>query len=387
MNRSITILGSTGSIGTQTLDVIRHLEYRVSGLAAGTNVERLAQQIKEFHPQIVCVADEVHAQALRKLIGTENVEIVYGEEGLCDVAAESSADTVVTAVVGAMGIKPTLRAIQAKKNIALANKETLVSAGEIVMAEASKHNVKILPVDSEHSAIFQCLQERSLSQVKRLLLTASGGSFRTLTREQLHDVTIESALQHPNWVMGPKITIDSATLMNKGLEVMEAKWLFSMPVDAIDVVIHPQSVVHSMVEFVDHSILAQLGTADMRIPIQFALAYPERMQADWPRLAFHTYMQLDFYPPDLKRFPALSLAYDALRIGGSLPAVLNAANERVVEHVLQGRVPFSKIELHVEDVMQQHHTLSHPSLDEILESDRWARKKIDEAIHKHTPSM
>jgi 1-deoxy-D-xylulose-5-phosphate reductoisomerase len=380
MSRSVAILGSTGSIGTQALEVVRALGYRVASLAAGTRMDLLAQQILEFQPELVSVKDEAYARALRERIGNAKVEIVHGQAGLCEAARVPSADIVLTAVVGAMGIEPTLAAIRAGKTIALANKETLVSAGEVVTRAIAQHQVSLLPVDSEHSAIFQCLQGRTVKEVEKLILTASGGAFRTLTRHQLQHVRIEDALQHPNWIMGPKITVDSATMMNKGLEVIEAKWLFQVKPEQIAVLIHPQSIVHSMVEFVDGSLLAQLGTPDMRNPIQYALTYPKRVTADWPRLKVEAMSRLEFFEPDFTRFPALRLAFAALQTGGTLPAVLNAANEQAVKRFLEGAIPFVQIEEYVERVMNRHTVQYQLDLDVILEADRWARQAVDREL-------
>jgi 1-deoxy-D-xylulose-5-phosphate reductoisomerase len=377
MSRAVAVLGSTGSIGTQSLEVIKELGYKVVSLAAGTRIEQLAEQIREFQPELVSVKDEAHAVLLRERLGSTKVEIMYGQVGLREAARVSSADLVVTAVVGAMGIEPTLTAIHAGKSIALANKETLVSAGEIVLEAVKQKSVSILPVDSEHSAIFQCLQDRPKREVEKLILTASGGAFRSLSRSELLHVSIGDALKHPNWAMGPKITVDSATMMNKGLEIIEAKWLFDVTPEQIDVLIHPQSVIHSMVEYVDGSILAQLGSADMRIPIQYALTYPQRSPSNWPRLSFEKMRQLDFYAPDFERFPALRLAYDALRAGGTMPCVLNAANEQAVQRFLQGAIAFHQIESLIERVMDAHTIEYHPDLMQILNVDKWARQELD----------
>jgi 1-deoxy-D-xylulose-5-phosphate reductoisomerase len=377
MSRAVAVLGSTGSIGTQSLEVIKELGYKVVSLAAGTRIEQLAEQIREFQPELVSVKDEAHAVLLRERLGSTKVEIMYGQVGLREAARVSSADLVVTAVVGAMGIEPTLTAIHAGKSIALANKETLVSAGEIVLEAVKQKSVSILPVDSEHSAIFQCLQDRPKREVEKLILTASGGAFRSLSRSELLHVSIDDALKHPNWAMGPKITVDSATMMNKGLEIIEAKWLFDVTPEQIDVLIHPQSVIHSMVEYVDGSILAQLGSADMRIPIQYALTYPQRSPSNWPRLSFEKMRQLDFYAPDFERFPALRLAYDALRAGGTMPCVLNAANEQAVQRFLQGAIAFHQIESLIERVMDAHTIEYHPDLMQILNVDKWARQELD----------
>jgi 1-deoxy-D-xylulose-5-phosphate reductoisomerase len=375
MAGSVAVLGSTGSIGQQTLDVVRAHPDRLNvvALAAGRrNLERLAAQVKEFSPDLVCVPD---AEAAKSLVSEWGVRtrVVCGDEGLEEVARHPGADIVLTAVVGTKGLRPTLKAIEAGKTIALANKETMVAAGHLVTKLAEERNVTILPVDSEHSAIFQCIGGAPAETVARIILTASGGAFRNKSREEMKRAGVREALAHPNWTMGAKITVDSATLMNKGLEVIEAHWLFRMPYDRIDVVIHPESVVHSLVEFVDQSIIAQLGAPDMRVPIQYALLYPERRPGNWPRLDLLKVRELHFEEPDLHKFPCLGLAYQAGREGGSMPAVLNAANEVATALFLEGRIGFLDIEALLMRVLDLHPTRFNPSLDEILEADRWAR--------------
>lgn len=373
--KRIAILGSTGSVGTQALDVARNLETDVLGLAANSNIDLLEKQIKEFRPRMVSVGSEPLAEELRKKIDSSETEIYYGAEGLKKIAAMEETDTVVTSVVGITGLIPTMEAIRKGKNIALANKETLVAAGQIVMNEAKKYGVEILPVDSEHSAIFQSLMGNNKKDVSKIILTASGGPFRGRKREELECVTLEQALKHPNWSMGSKITIDSATLMNKGLEVIEAKWLFDVEIEAIEVVVHPQSIIHSMVEYIDGSVLAQLGSPDMRIPIQLALTYPERGRNAFSRLDLLKAGSLTFETPDMEVFPCLRLAYEALKAGGTLPAVLNAANEVAVNFFLDRKIGFMDIPRLVEAVMGKHSVNIRPSLDDIIEVDNWAREE------------
>ncbi|GAX90559.1 1-deoxy-D-xylulose-5-phosphate reductoisomerase [Effusibacillus lacus] len=372
--KKLAILGSTGSIGIQTLDVVASLpeQFEVIALAAGSNLPVLFEQIDRFQPAIVSVATPELAVQVKERYGTR-LQVEAGHTGLQTVATVSEADLVVTAVVGTVGLRPTLAAVSAGKDIALANKETLVAAGHLVTELAAGRGTRILPVDSEHSAIFQCMHGGKASEVRRILLTASGGSFRDKTREEMARATREDALAHPNWSMGAKITVDSATLMNKGLEVIEAHWLFGIPYDRIEVLIHPQSIIHSLVEFQDRSVLAQLGTPDMRVPIQYALSYPDRLEANWPSLDLLKVGTLTFLEPDLVRFPVLGLAYEAGRTGGSMPAVLNAANEAAVELFLQGKIGFLDIERILMSVMEQHTPVSKPDLEEILHLDEWAR--------------
>ncbi|MCX7746862.1 MAG: 1-deoxy-D-xylulose-5-phosphate reductoisomerase [Clostridia bacterium] len=374
MAKKISILGSTGSIGVQTLDVARNLKIEVLGLTANRNIELLYKQILEFKPKLVSVGSEELAGELREKLGNFNVEIMHGLDGLKEVAALDEIDTVVTSIVGIAGLIPTLAAIEKGKNIALANKETLVTAGSIVMEEAAKRNVKILPVDSEHSAIFQCLMGNEKKTVSKIILTASGGPFRGKNSIELEKVSVDEALKHPNWNMGSKITIDSATLMNKGLEVIEAKWLFDLPLEKIDVIVHPQSVIHSMVEYLDGSVIAQLGSPDMRIPIQFALTYPGRADNHFSRLNFLESNQLTFEKPDYEAFPSLGLAFQALKAGGTMPVVLNAANEVAVDLFLKRRIRFLDIPRMIKDAMEHHSVVEHPKLHDIMDADGWARK-------------
>jgi 1-deoxy-D-xylulose-5-phosphate reductoisomerase len=377
MSKTVAILGSTGSIGRQTVEVIRrHREqFSVCALAAGHNVDELANQIRMLKPSLVSVATERAAEELRKQVG-DRVEIAVGEQGLIDVATHPDADVVLTAVVGTRGLAPTIAAIQAGKTIALANKETLVAAGHVVTKLAADNNVPILPVDSEHSAIFQCLQGERIHTVRRIILTASGGPFRERTLEEMKHVSVTDALRHPNWSMGAKITLDSATLMNKGLEVIEAHWLFGLPYEKVDVVIHPQSIIHSLVEFVDSAQIAQLGMPDMKVPIQFALTYPERVAAEWPRLDLTEIAQLTFAKPDLQRFPCLRLAYEAGKAGGSMPAVLNAANEVAGSLFLNGTIGFLDIANLIAQVMENHSVVADPDLETIIALDSWARAEV-----------
>lgn len=376
MKQRIAVLGSTGSIGRNTLAVVReHPEqFEVIGLAAGSNVREMVRQIREFSPRIVSMAAPEAAAQVAREVG-EEVCVVSGEEGAVEVATHPEVSTVVSAIVGSKGLRPTLAAIRAGKSIGLANKETLVMAGSIVMQEAEKAGVSILPIDSEHSAIFQCLNGERSTDVHRIILTASGGAFRDLPREALESVTREQALTHPNWSMGAKVTIDSATMMNKGLEVIEAHWLFDMPYDRIDVVIHPESIVHSMVEFRDGAVMAQLGTPDMRVPIQYALSYPARLPLTARPLDLIALGSLHFRSADFTRYPCLKMAYDAGRAGGTMPAVLNAANEVAVERFLSGEISFLAIEEVIERVLSIHDCISTPSLEEIEEADRWAREQ------------
>ena len=371
--KKIAILGSTGSIGTQTLDVVREHsdELQVVALAAGSNKERLKEQIKEFHPKLVSLSDEKKAQELKEELAGEQVEVVCGMEGLIEVAGADSADVVVTAVVGMMGILPTMEAIKKGKDIALANKETLATAGHLIIPMAKEYGVSILPVDSEHSAIFQSLQGEPKAALDKILLTASGGPFRGKSAEFLETVTLEDALNHPNWSMGPKITIDSSTMVNKGLEVMEAKWLFGVDYSQIEVVIQPQSIIHSMVQYVDGAIIAQLGTPDMRVPIEYALFYPERRSLSGDRLDFSKLSQITFEKPDYKVFRGLSLAIEAGKTGGTMPTVFNAANERAVAKFLKGEIKYTDIVRSIEKCMDAHKVSAHPDLEEILATEQW----------------
>jgi 1-deoxy-D-xylulose-5-phosphate reductoisomerase len=381
--KKISLLGSTGSIGKSTLDVVaQHPEdFSIVALAAGTNVDLLAEQVKQFQPQLVSVGTQAAASELKERIGSAvSVEIVYGEEGLTQAASHPEANFVMTAVVGSVGVAPTLAAIEAGKTIGLANKETLVSAGHIVMAAARERGVMIIPVDSEHSAVFQCLQGERREDVSRIILTASGGSFRDRTREELEHVTVDQALHHPNWSMGAKITIDSATMMNKGFEVIEAHWLFGLPYEQIDCILHYESIIHSMVEYKDRAVLAQLGTPDMKVPIQYALSYPQRMPLATETLDLLKFGALHFAPMDFGRYPLLKLAYDCGNQGGTHPAVLNAANEVAVARFLSGEIRFLEIERIVQRVVETHDGTTHPSLEEILEADAWARRQAGLSI-------
>ena len=370
--KKISLLGSTGSIGTQTLDVVRNYpeEFQVTALAASSNIEKLEEQIREFKPKIAVVFNEAKAEELKQKIQDLDVEVLSGMDGLLAAATEESADIVLTAVVGMIGIRPTIAAIEAGKDIALANKETLVTAGHLIMPLAKEKGVKILPVDSEHSAIFQSLQGENRGQIHKILLTASGGPFRTRTLEEMKDVQVEDALKHPNWVMGRKITIDSATMVNKGLEVIEARWLFDVDLDQIQVVVHPESVIHSAVEFEDTAVIAQLGTPDMRLPIQYALFYPDRKPLGGEWLDLFKLGTLHFEEPNLEVFKGLKLAYDALRIGGSMPTVFNAANELAVAKFLDRKIKFLDIPDIIEKAMENHTVVPSPSLEEILETEK-----------------
>ena len=381
--KAISILGSTGSIGCNTLKVIEHLQdFRVVAMAAGRNMPKFATQIAEFKPELVSCDDEACAEILERelhALGVKPPRIELNAKGLIDVATHPEAEIVVSATVGAVGFVPTLRAIEAGKRVALANKETLVMAGELMTKAAEKSGAEILPVDSEHNAIHQCLRGEKRNEVKRLILTASGGPFRESTKAEIENATREEALDHPNWKMGDKITIDSATLMNKGLEVIEAKWLFGFEADQISVVVHPQSVVHSMVEMVDGSIIAQMGVTDMKHAIQYALTYPERRENCLPPLDLSRLSRLDFEEPDLDRFPCLGLAYDALKAGGTMATVLNAANETAVQAFLDGKIRLSDIAEVNRSVMTLHETRSISTLEDVIAADKWAR---DGAIMK-----
>ncbi|MGJ7035900.1 1-deoxy-D-xylulose-5-phosphate reductoisomerase [Anoxybacillus eryuanensis] len=375
--RAISLLGATGSIGMQTLDVIRaHPDaFRLVAFSAGRNIERARHIIEQFSPKVVCVAQKEDAHMLQsEYIG--RVRIVSGEDGLVEVATVQEADIVVNAVVGSVGLVPTLQAIEAKKTIALANKETLVTAGHLVMKHAADYGVAILPVDSEHSAIFQCLQGEQQKNIECIILTASGGSFRDRTREQLQYVTVEEALKHPNWSMGAKITIDSATMMNKGLEVIEAHWLFQLPYEQIDVLLHKESIIHSMVQFHDGSVIAQLGTPDMRVPIQYALTYPDRFPLHIERLNLAQVATLHFQKVDMNRFRCLQFAYEAGKIGGTMPTVLNAANEEAVSAFLAGQISFLAIEQCIEKAMERHVPIAHPDLETIRAVDFETRQYV-----------
>jgi 1-deoxy-D-xylulose-5-phosphate reductoisomerase len=375
--KSIVILGSTGSIGLSTLELARSFpdEFQVRGLVAGRNLKLLAAQIKEFSPDWVSVREAEGVAHLRRLLDKHRTEIFCGERGAISVATAPGVDVVVAAIVGGAGLVPTLGAVRAGKEVALANKEALVMAGEIFVREAKRSGVRLLPVDSEHSAIFQCLQGNRREEVDRIILTASGGPFLHASLGALKRVTVKQALKHPNWKMGPKITVDSATMMNKGLEVVEARWLFDLTPPHVEVVIHPQSIVHSMVRYQDGSIIAQMGVPDMRIPIAYALSYPRRLKADWRSLELTRLGELTFLPVERKRYPALHLAYEALAAGGTMPAVLNAANEVAVEAFLARRIGFREIHGIIEKTMDAHTSIHADDVPEILEVDRWAREK------------
>ena len=369
--KKIAILGSTGSIGTQTLEIVREQkDICVRALAAGNNIDLLEQQIREFHPVLASVQSEEKAADLRQRLRDMDIKIVSGMDGLIEVATEPQAEILVTAVVGMLGLRPTVEAIKAKKTIALANKETLVTAGHIIIPLAKEYHVPILPVDSEHSAIFQSLQGNESNRIEKILLTASGGPFRGKNAEDLAEMKVEDALKHPNWSMGRKITIDSSTLVNKGLEVMEAKWLFGVELDQIEVVVHPQSVIHSAVQYEDGAVIAQLGTPDMRLPIQYALYYPERRKMSGKRLDLFELGSLTFERPDTKTFRGLALAYDAMRKGGSQPTVFNAANERAVAMFLDRRISYPQITEIIEDCMEHVAYISDPTLDQVLETEQ-----------------
>jgi 1-deoxy-D-xylulose-5-phosphate reductoisomerase len=373
MGRKIVLLGSTGSIGTQTLDVVRANpdELKVVGIAANRSVDMVEKQVREFQPKYVAMFDEKAAEELRVKIADVPTKVLSGMEGLVEMVSVPEADTVLTAVVGMIGIRPTIAAIESGKDIALANKETLVTAGHIIMPLAAKNNVKILPVDSEHSAIFQSLNGEPADKIEKILLTASGGPFRGKKREELVNMTVDDALKHPNWDMGPKVTIDSASLVNKGLEVMEAKWLFGTDLDKIQVIVQPQSIIHSMVQFVDGAIMAELGVPDMKLPIQYALFYPDRRPMNEKRLDFFELASITFEKPDTDTFKGLALAYEAAREGGSMPTVFNAANEMAVKKFIAREIRFLDIYDMITDAMEHHNKIENPDLGEILEAEAW----------------
>jgi 1-deoxy-D-xylulose-5-phosphate reductoisomerase len=380
--KAITLIGSTGSIGTQTLDIVRQHpdKFRVVGLAAGNNIDLLTQQIRQFQPEIVAIASETRLGELKDAIADLDRKPIFvtGEKGICEVARYGDAQAVVTGIVGCAGLLPTIAAIEAGKDIALANKETLIAGGPVVLPLIEKHRVKLSPADSEHSAIFQCLQGVPEGGLRRIILTASGGSFRDLPIEKLASVTVADALKHPNWAMGKKITIDSATLMNKGLEVIEAHFLFGLDYDRIDIVIHPQSIIHSLIELQDTSVLAQLGWADMRLPLLYALSYPERIYTEWKPLDLVEIATLTFRSPDHAKYPCMQLAYAAGRAGGSMPAVLNAANEQAVALFLDEKIGFLDIPRLIETACDRHvpNNRSNPTLDDIIAADTWARQMV-----------
>ena len=381
--KQIAILGSTGSIGTQTLDVVRQHpeEFSVFALSAHRSLDLLIQQALEFNPAVVCIADESLYQPLREALSDLPIQVMAGEKAIAEMVTMPAIDVVVAAMVGYAGLRPTIEAIKANKTIALANKETLVVAGEIICRLAQRHKVSILPVDSEHSAIFQSLVGEDMASVEKLLLTASGGPFRNFTFEQMQHVTAAQALKHPNWEMGAKITIDSASMMNKGFEVIEARWLFDIPVDKIQVLVHPQSVVHSAVQFVDGSVKAQLGTPDMRMPIQYALTFPQRWQSDVPRLDLFATKQLTFEEPDIQRFPNLRLAYEAMAKGGNMPCILNAANEVVNLSFREGKCGFLQMSDVIEQTMATTNFIAQPTYEDYVQTDRLARQIAKERIN------
>ncbi|HTX17416.1 MAG TPA: 1-deoxy-D-xylulose-5-phosphate reductoisomerase [Bacteroidota bacterium] len=373
--KNIAILGSSGSIGRNSLEVIANFphKFKASYLTVNKNIDALCEQVRQFKPKGVVVLDPETADACRKRVNG-STEVLTGEKGLEEVVQRDDVDVVISSLVGFAGLKPTIRAIEAKKKIALANKETLVVAGEIIMSLVEKNGVSLVPIDSEHSAIFQCLVGESGKTISKIILTASGGPFLNTSKENLKSVTVSQALNHPNWKMGSKITIDSATLMNKGLEVIEAHWLFGVPAEKIQVVVHPQSIIHSMVEFVDGSVKAQLGVPDMKIPIQYALTYPDRAASEFRRVDFPRLREMTFFEPDLERFRCLGLGFEALKVGGTMPAALNAANEVAVGRFLEGGIPYLQISETICRTMEHHSPTQHPTLPQIIEADRWARE-------------
>lgn len=374
MAKNISILGSTGSIGTQTLDVVREIGgINVKAITANNNIELLEKQIREFKPDIAAVMNEEMAEKLKERVKDCGTKILSGIDGLIEAAVYKESDTVVTSVVGNIGIVPTFEAIKAGKNIALANKETLVSAGELIINAVKKYGVKLYPVDSEHSAIFQCLRGNEDNKIRRILLTASGGPFRGRKREELLNVRAEDALKHPNWSMGKKVTIDSASLMNKGLEVIEAKWLFGVDVEDIEVIIHPQSIVHSAVEYEDGAVIAQMGEPDMKVPIQYALTYPKRVKNSFPKIDFAKRNSLTFEKPDMDTFKCLSLAYRAIKTGGTMPTVMNGANEMAVAAFLENKIGFLNIADIIEKTMMSYNVKYDYTVEDLVEADKWAR--------------
>jgi len=379
--KTLSILGSTGSIGTQTLDIARQYpkEFKIAGLTANSNIELLKKQIEEFKPEAVAVMQKEKADLL-----TEKVDIpVYAEmDGLIKIASLDNADTVINSLVGSVGVLPTIKAIKNKKNIALANKETLVTAGEIVMNEAKNNNITLMPIDSEHSAIFQCLNGENTKELNKIIITCSGGAFKNFTKEQLENATAKDALKHPTWNMGAKITIDSATLMNKGFEVIEAHWLYNTPYEKIETVIHPQSIIHSLVEFKDNSVIAQLGLPDMKIPIQYALTYPKRLDCNVEKLDLTKNKELNFKKPNLELFPCLKYAYEAGKTAGTIPAVLNAANEVAVQYFLKDKIKFLDIPRLIKKMMDEHNVIKNPDLDEILDVDKKIKEKTKKEIEE-----
>ncbi len=377
--KGISILGSTGSIGTQALEVCENLDLKVFALTANNNIDLLEKQIYKFEPEIAAVMNKQKAYELKKRLSGKKTEILSGIDGINEAASFEKSSVILNSLVGNIGLEPTLNAIHNKKNIALANKETLVTAGELVMREAKNFAVKIYPIDSEHSAIFQCIQGNSQNKISKIHLTASGGPFKDY--KNFNDITVEDALNHPNWSMGKKITIDSATMMNKGLEVIEAKWLFNVDIDNINVVVHPQSVIHSMVEFEDGAVIAQLGKPDMRIPIQYALTHPKRLKNNFPKINFFDCGELTFQKPDFKLFKCLSLAFEAIKAGGTLPTVMNAANEIAVNAFLHKKIKFSDIPKLIEKAMGAYTIKYNYSFDDIFEADLWARNFVEKALN------
>lgn len=373
--KKVSILGSTGSIGIQALDIIRHSDnFKVVSLSTNTNIDILEKQALEFKPEMVSVGKKEDFIKLKEKLKPYNIKVNYGMDGLIEAASENDADILLNSVVGMVGLIPTIEAIRSKKTIALANKETLVTGGEIVMREIEKNNVSMIPVDSEHSAIFQCLKSGKKEEVEKLILTASGGPFRDKSQRDIENATLQNALKHPNWNMGRKITIDSATLMNKGLEVIEAKWLFDIDVDKIEVVVHPESIIHSMVEFVDGSVISQMGEPDMRVPIQYALTYPHRVRNHIKKLNLLENNKLTFKAPNRELFPCLDLAINAIKSMGTIPTVLNAANEIAVDYFLNEKIRFIDIPLIVEKTISLHRNIINPNLDDIINSDRESRE-------------
>ena len=379
--KKISLLGSTGSIGVNTLDVVERYpeSFQVCALSAGSNVDLFARQIRKFKPAFAALFDPTKVGALKELVGDLDVEIVSGQEGTVSVASFPEADLVVSGVVGSAGLLPALAALKAGKNLALANKETLVIAGELVLKEAERTHTRIIPIDSEHSAIFQVLNGEKTARIKKIILTASGGPFRTFTLKQMENVTVKEALNHPNWSMGAKITIDSSTMMNKGLEYIEAKWLFGVDTK-VEIIVHAQSIIHSMIEFVDTSIIAQLGIPDMRVPIAYALTYPDRFVSELPSLDLASMGNLTFEAPDFERFPCLQLAMDAMEMGQTMPAVLNAANEITVQAFLDELIPYKDIAEIIRMVMQNHSPVPLQELQDVLDADRWAREETTKLI-------
>ena len=377
--KNISILGSTGSIGTQTLDIVKNNpdEFRVVGLTANKNIELLKNQINEFKPEAVGVMDEEKADLLKQNV---DINVYSGIDGIIKIAALNEIDTVVNSLVGSVGVKPTVEAIRNKKNIALANKETLVTAGSVVMEEVKKNNVRLMPIDSEHSAIFQCLNNENVNDVNEITITASGGPFKNYSKAQLENVTVQDALRHPTWNMGNKITIDSATLMNKGFEVIEAHWLYDIPYEKVEVVIHPQSIIHSLVEFKDNSTLAQLSLPDMKLPIQYALSYPKRLPLNIKKLNLMEVKNLSFEKPNFELFPCLGYAYDSGNKSGTLPAVLNAANEAAVYAFLDNKIRFLDIHRLINKMMQKHNIIKNPNLNQILDVDKKIKEETQEII-------